>query len=755
MNRIILLVAGLAGGVWVLHDVGTVPSTAAGPRRAAIAPVATATEPVSDDTSRECQSPDDAASVATLDQPSPNPGTDIPGSTSSPTAAAGASAPQLEFPAPRIESNREADCGDTDADDETCGTAHPASTSKAKSPSAESGCDEPALTQFGSPEIGTSTGTRPDRAALARWLAASIESLPIEFVAGLRSVTTVAAAEVEQLPEVSRDTTHFVSQQALAINAAQHVPPPGYREIGFNWNRAKATGYVWPYKFVKLASPNGPETQPQQSPGKAAQETPASPDDGKVSSFVPRKAHYTQIKPTYRSAAERQATSASEAVQPPAKKPATEVSFVPEKKTSAEPPTAATTPDLTNDPTSHRKQSPAPQPVQKPSLSPEQEALAARVHRALGLYRNDRLLNSGVNSTWEVMHRIVAFGIPTEIHRDSPDGTQVNAIGWLLWGGRCTGQPLVVLSGGRPLVTVGVGVQGHPGQFLGMLAQSRVSPDSPFQLQGKHFTVRDLIEEEKRNCDTQMELTFKLISLSYYLKSDDEWTANDGGRWSIERLVHEELRQPIQGAACGGTHRLFGLSSSYKMRISRGEPVDGEYLRAQKYVRDYQRYTLYRLRNSDGSFSTDWFKRPADSGDPARKLQTTGHILEWLVFSLEDEQLRDPRVEQTVDFIATLLIRNPNKQWSIGPLGHALHALKMYDDRVFNAPDPASEEEVAERPAARTEPANAIPTATRPNGNRTNSRPSADQPPQPRPHLPARLPYEAPVEESAMASAAR
>jgi hypothetical protein len=317
----------------------------------------------------------------------------------------------------------------------------------------------------------------------------------------------------------------------------------------------------------------------------------------------------------------------------------------------------------------------------KPPLPPELEALSARIRNVLAVY-SEKNLNTAQQSPWEIMHRIVAFGIPTEIRRDGPDGPRVNAIGWMLWGNRANGQPLLVLSGGKPAGRVGPGLQGHPAQFLGMLAQSGVSPESPFKLDGKAFTVADLIEQEKLDCNSHMELTFKLIALSYYLKSDETWTNRDGEKWSIPKLIQEEIRQPVRSGACGGTHRLFGLSSSYLFRAKRGKPIDGEFQRAYTFVRDYQRYTLSSLENPDGSFSTEWFNRPANANEPARKLQTTGHILEWLVWSLPEDELRDPRVIKSVEFIAATLAEEPNRDWSVGPLGHALHALAIYDKRL-------------------------------------------------------------------------
>ncbi len=335
-------------------------------------------------------------------------------------------------------------------------------------------------------------------------------------------------------------------------------------------------------------------------------------------------------------------------------------------------------------------------PNAKPTLPRDLAALSQKVDHVLAVY-SEKHLNSGQHSPWEIMHRLVAFGIPTEIRRDAPDGPRVNAIGWLLWGGRANGMPLLVTSGGAPTGRVGPGLQGHPGQFLGMLAQSGVSADSPFQLDGKQFTVADLIEQEKLDCNTHIELTFKLIALSYYLRSDETWRSRDGEQWSVGRLAKEEIQLPLRNAACGGTHRLFGLSSSFIYRAKRGQPIDGEFAVAQKYIRDYQRYTLYRLQNPDGSLSTDWFERPANASDIARKIQTTGHMLEWLVFSLPQDELRDPKVVKSVEFIASTLDENPNRDWSVGPLGHALHALVIYNKRAFGAEVAVPREHVVER----------------------------------------------------------
>jgi hypothetical protein len=316
-------------------------------------------------------------------------------------------------------------------------------------------------------------------------------------------------------------------------------------------------------------------------------------------------------------------------------------------------------------------------------LTPELEALGAKVRRTLALYE-PRHLNARDHSSWEVMHSLIAYGPRTQIYRDGPGGPTVNAMGWLCWGARCRGDVLIVLQDGKPHARYGVGLQGHDGQYLSMLAQWKVRPSSPMRIEGKDMTVQDYIDEEMASCQSGGELTFKLIALSHYLPSDAKWKSRNGEQWSIPKLLKAEIEASVHSAPCGGTHRLFGISQAYKIRLKRGEPLDGEYARAHKYISDYQRYTLNSLQNPDGSFSTEWFKHKADrTGDIDRKLQTTGHILEWLSWSLPDEQLRNPKVLKAVDFLSNTLLSDPDRSWSIGPWGHGLHALMIYHERMF------------------------------------------------------------------------
>lgn len=319
-------------------------------------------------------------------------------------------------------------------------------------------------------------------------------------------------------------------------------------------------------------------------------------------------------------------------------------------------------------------------------LTPELEALRDKIRGVLTTYQ-PRRLNTRDNSNWEVMHAIIAYGVDTQISRGGPRGPDVNAVTWMCVNGPCRGEQMMFLNHGQLVARKGPGLQGHYGQFLAILAQSHVKSDYPMIVGGKSFTIADLIEHEKQDCEAGEELTFKLISLMHYLDSDETWRSRDGQQWSIQRLIHEELKQPIvRNAACGGTHRLMGFSYAVNKRMQRGKPIVGEFLRAQTFITDYHRYT-FTLQNADGSFSTQWFARREASPDIDRRLKTTGHILEWLSFSLCDGDLRNPRMIKAVDYLATILASQPSRAWEIGPLGHGLHALAIYDRRIFPPAD--------------------------------------------------------------------
>lgn len=287
-------------------------------------------------------------------------------------------------------------------------------------------------------------------------------------------------------------------------------------------------------------------------------------------------------------------------------------------------------------------------------------------------------------SNWGMMHALMVYGVDTKV---VVGRKKFSAIAWIAGNNNCRGQRLLTNDPSGILAKSGAGLQGHQGQFLAVLGMCNVPLDYPLHAGNVKYTVRDLLEAEKRACKTGEELTFTLIGLSHYIDTDSTWMADDGTQWDFQRLLEEELKQPIVGAACGGTHRLMGYSHALRKRRAEGKPVEGHWKRAEVYTKDFIDYA-YSLQNRDGSMSTKWFEGRADNGDVDRKIQTTGHIVEWLLTLTPDDQLQNPRLIRAVNFLSRSLGADLRHDWSIGPKGHALRSLAMYHQRVFQTGSP-------------------------------------------------------------------
>lgn len=332
-------------------------------------------------------------------------------------------------------------------------------------------------------------------------------------------------------------------------------------------------------------------------------------------------------------------------------------------------------------------------PQQKKALPPltkNQILLRNKVRQVLKHYYN-RPLVASERSPWEVMHGMLAYEVHSRVLQGGGNSQPITAVGWLCFNQPCENRTLMYLNEDGDLrVKVGPALQGHHGQLLALLAQARVRSDYPLKVEGKDFTVKDLIEVEKLTCYPKTELTFKLIGLQRYLDINDTWVNDQGMQWDFPKLIAEEMAQPVRTAACGGTHRLAGLALAVKKRKAAGLPIDGQYAAAQKFVANYQNYA-YRLQNSDGSFSTDWFKGSAADPDIDRRLKTTGHQLELLIYAGSDEQLNYYRTVRAVNYLANIMHANRTRDWEAGPLGHAIHALVLYDRLAFGPYDAAPE----------------------------------------------------------------
>ncbi|MDA8743101.1 hypothetical protein N9N28_00585 [Rubripirellula amarantea] len=296
-------------------------------------------------------------------------------------------------------------------------------------------------------------------------------------------------------------------------------------------------------------------------------------------------------------------------------------------------------------------------------------------------------------SNWGMMHAMMVYGIDTKV---IVGRRTYSTIAWIAGNNACRGQRLFDQDERGIVVKSGVGLQGHQAQLLAVFSLCDVPADYPVYAGDAQYLVKDVIEREKEDCKSGEELTFTLIGLSHYLSTEESWTAKDGEVWDFERLIREELAQPVVGAACGGTHRLMGFGHALRKRRMEGLPITGQWARADKFTQDFIQYA-YRLQNRDGSMSTDWFEGREDNGDMDRKIQTTGHMVEWLLTVTPDSELQNPRLVSAVRYLLETMSEERKHDWSIGPKGHALRSLAMYYDRVYKSAPPWRNAGVATR----------------------------------------------------------
>ena len=306
-----------------------------------------------------------------------------------------------------------------------------------------------------------------------------------------------------------------------------------------------------------------------------------------------------------------------------------------------------------------------------------------------------RHLSSTLHGAWQVLHGVLAYGRSFEI-RDAK-GQLVPAVDYLLGGGQVDGWEFVpgeqLGSGRRGLrATLQPGTtrgQGHADQWLAVLAQADLPEETPIRVSVGEFLMSDYLAQVQRDVprNVEREWSWTLIALTKYLKTNAEWTASDGQTWTIPRLVQSEVEQDLASSACGGTHRLIGLTMALDQHRRNGGAIEGPWSQAEQLIQaSIENARMYQ--NPDGSFSTNYFQRPGTTPDLAQALGTTGHVLEFLTLSLTTEQLREPWVQRAVLNLCDLFRKTESVSLECGALYHAMHGLVLYRDRVFGPLDP-------------------------------------------------------------------
>ncbi len=316
---------------------------------------------------------------------------------------------------------------------------------------------------------------------------------------------------------------------------------------------------------------------------------------------------------------------------------------------------------------------------------PADDALRDRIDRALDFTFANRHLSTDDQAAWQIVHGALMYGRDFQIYHD---GKLVGAIDYLLAGGQLKGWNL--RKGDHGVVAVleagSKTGQGHPDQWLGYLSQVGIPLDAPLIVGGETFHVRDLVTQAQWDIYEGMEATWTLMAFSRYLPLDAQWTAKDGTTWTIPRVVRMEAAQPLGYSACGGTHRLYGLTVELNRYLAEGgkldENADEAWLLADEKI--HQAVAAAReFQQPDGSFSTNFFERAGTSAEVDKRMASTGHILEFLMVALDDEEIAQTWVKRAATHLVECFEKTKRFDLECGALYHAARGLELYRMRRF------------------------------------------------------------------------
>jgi hypothetical protein len=321
------------------------------------------------------------------------------------------------------------------------------------------------------------------------------------------------------------------------------------------------------------------------------------------------------------------------------------------------------------------------------------EQLRPRIEGALEQTRTRDLLTT--HGFWTVFHAILGLGLENTMLKDPKTKERFNAIDYICAGNEIRGLEFVPTKDGLDVTTANVRpdmqfiAQGHQDQFIAEMAQWGMKLDRKFKVQGHDYTFEDFIRQSRARASItkNQELSWAIIIIGQYYGTNHAWVNNANESLRYEQVVRYELDQSVTEAACGGTHRLFGLTWAYHLHLKNGGKKEGVWLDVARKIAEYQQIAK-KLQNPDGTFSTDYFKGPGRAPDTEARISTTGHILEWLALAMTDDELRAPWMQNAVSGLSLLILNMGNESIDGGALYHAAHGLYIYHARVFGTPAP-------------------------------------------------------------------
>jgi hypothetical protein len=297
-----------------------------------------------------------------------------------------------------------------------------------------------------------------------------------------------------------------------------------------------------------------------------------------------------------------------------------------------------------------------------------------------------RLLAVETNSPWQIMHGLLALRQEFQLKKDDQI---ISGMDWVSSGPSYEGEPWFERTqhGGRAHpYSRPWAFEGHANQFLAVLSMSALPVDHKLQTPTGPITIGDMVKHAQKVVNVKDEPTWTLWALSRYLPPDAAWRNVDGQQWSIERLISIQTAKPLKGSACGGTHGLFAIAHARNVYLRSGKPLRGVWLDAEYKIRRH--INIARVQqNTNGMLSSNFFRGREYKQDFNKRMASAGHILEFLMIALPQDELKEPWIRRAIKSTSEDLLKNRKAFVKCSPLYHAVNGLNIYLDRVRPASD--------------------------------------------------------------------
>lgn len=319
------------------------------------------------------------------------------------------------------------------------------------------------------------------------------------------------------------------------------------------------------------------------------------------------------------------------------------------------------------------------------------ELLRKRIDAALDhVHRREMAVT---DNFWGIFHAILGMGPEATYLVDPETKKKEKAIDIICRGGPIKGMDFQETPEGLDVISwVGTGIgQGHQDQFVSEMVQWGLPPSTPFKVNGKDYRFEDFLRHStmRASLTRKQELSWAVIIVAQHHGTNYTWKNKFGETLSVEDMVRYEMNEPFEPAACGGTHRLFGITWAYYLHRQNGGQKTGVWKEAAEYLENYKNMAR-KHRCPDGAFSTQFIFKPENVPDPEQRIRTTGHVLEWLALYLPDNELKSEWMQEAAHALVRNILESKNRGIEGGALYHATHGLHIYRTRVFgpNIPHP-------------------------------------------------------------------